>query len=334
MMKTEILKKLRNTNEYISGQTICKELGVSRTAVWKAVNQLKEEGYEFEAVQNKGYKIAKYPDLITKSEIESQIDQAAVIKNVKFFQEVDSTNNEAKRSAENGAADGTLFIAESQTGGRGRRGKNWVSPAGSGIWMSLLLRPQLTPTYAPMLTLIAAVAAAEAIAQVMTDASPDVCTQVKIKWPNDIVVNGRKVCGILTEMSAEMDSIHFVVIGLGINVNTTEFEDSIKDIASSLYAESGQHIKRAEIVLAFEKAFTRYYQYFQDKQDLSKVQDTYNSMLINVGRQVRVTEQNGDFTGIAKGTNEKGELIVQKQDGSEVCIAAGEVSVRGLYGYV
>lgn len=258
-MKTKILNVLRKSDGYVSGQALCNMLGVSRTAVWKVINQLKEEGYVIEAVQNKGYHITQYPDILTSSEIMSQLtcvdtgSTTGIIREVVYYDETDSTNNEAKRAAErDSAADGTLYITESQTGGRGRRGRNWVSPAGSGIWMSLLLRPDIAPVNASMLTIVAAMAVQEAIHKVLTEDGHD--AECRIKWPNDIVLNKKKVCGILTEMSAEMDYIHYVVIGMGINVNTTEFDDSIKATASSLYLETGDHLKRSRIVAAFQRA--------------------------------------------------------------------------------
>ena len=160
-MKTKILNVLRKSDGYVSGQALCNMLGVSRTAVWKVINQLKEEGYVIEAVQNKGYHITQYPDILTSSEIMSQLtcvdtgSTTGIIREVVYYDETDSTNNEAKRAAErDNAADGTLYITESQTGGRGRRGRNWVSPAGSGIWMSLLLRPDISPVNASMLTIM------------------------------------------------------------------------------------------------------------------------------------------------------------------------------------
>ena len=232
-MKSEILHLLRCADDYVSGQQLCETFGVSRTAVWKVINQLKEEGYVINSVQNKGYRITEYPDIITASEIESLLldddgNMQGICQNIKYFDETDSTNNQAKLAAEKDAQDGTLFVAECQTGGRGRRGRTWVSPAGSGIWMSLLLRPHISPESASMLTLVLAVAMVEAINEEVKDA------KCYVKWPNDIVLNSKKISGTLTEMSAEMDAIHYVVIGIGINVNTTDFDESIKDMATSI----------------------------------------------------------------------------------------------------
>ena len=224
-MKTKILNVLRKSDGYVSGQALCNMLGVSRTAVWKVINQLKEEGYVIEAVQNKGYHITQYPDILTSSEIMSQLtcvdtgNTTGIIREVVYYDETDSTNNEAKRAAErDNAADGTLYITESQTGGRGRRGRNWVSPAGSGIWMSLLLRPDIAPVNASMLTIVAAMAVQEAIHKVLTEDGHD--AECRIKWPNDIVLNKKKVCGILTEMGDEFVSLEAIILAL-LNVKST-----------------------------------------------------------------------------------------------------------------
>ena len=346
-MKTKILKILRNADGFVSGQAICESLGVSRTAVWKVINQLKEEGYEFDAVSNKGYRIVNYPDILTKSEIESQLDKNDIIKKIVFFDETDSTNNRAKKAAEEGEESGTLFITECQTGGRGRRGRNWVSPPGSGIWMTLLIRPDIRPDEASMLTIVAAMAVSSAITKVTKYDAKAILSdekdisfadnkieQCKIKWPNDIVLDKKKICGILTEMSAELDCIHYVVIGIGINVNTTEFADEIKETASSLFVETGKNIKRSRIVALFAEEFTKYYQKFLNTGDLSGLVQDYNEMLINAGRQVRICDTKEEFTGVAAGIDSHGELLVTKEDGTQAVISAGEVSVRGLYGYV
>lgn len=332
-MKSEILHLLRCAEDYVSGQQLCETFGVSRTAVWKVINQLKEEGYVIDSVQNKGYRIIEYPDIITASEIESLLlddtgNMQGICQHIKYFEKTDSTNNQAKLAAEQNALDKTLFVAECQTGGRGRRGRSWVSPAGSGIWMSLLLRPDIRPESASMLTLVLAVAMVEAINEEVQDAN---CL---VKWPNDIVLNNKKISGTLTEMSAEMESIHYVVIGIGINVNTTDFDASIKDMATSIYLETGKKVKRSNIIAAFSRSFKKYYEQFLKTQDLTLLTDRYNELLINKGRTVKAIYADRELVGEALGINKEGELIIKAEDGSETAIRAGEVSVRGLYGYV
>lgn len=317
----------------MSGQQLCETFGVSRTAVWKVINQLKEEGYVIDSVQNKGYRIIEYPDIITASEIESLLlddtgNMQGICQHIKYFEKTDSTNNQAKLAAEQNALDKTLFVAECQTGGRGRRGRSWVSPAGSGIWMSLLLRPDIRPESASLLTLVLAVAMVEAINEEVQDAG---CL---VKWPNDIVLNNKKISGTLTEMSAEMESIHYVVIGIGINVNTTDFDASIKDMATSIYLETGKKVKRSNIIAAFSRSFKKYYEQFLKTQDLTFLTDRYNELLINKGRTVKAIYADRELVGEALGINKEGELIIKAEDGSKTAIRAGEVSVRGLYGYV
>lgn len=332
-IKTSILRMIRQSSGYVSGQSLCEALGVSRTAVWKYVNQLKEEGYEFDAVSNKGYRIVKYPDIITREEIESMLPEGLAVTNVVYYHETDSTNTRAKQAAEDGEKSGTLFITECQTGGRGRRGRTWESPAGSGIWMSLLLRPEIKPFDASMLTIVAAMGMKDAIEEIIGAGAGQGGIHCKIKWPNDIVLGDRKICGMLTEMSAETDWINYVVIGIGVNVNTTEFDDSIKDTASSILLQTGSSVKRSDVVVAFARHFSRYYDEFLKKCNLSGLADDYNKALINVGRDVKIVERDGSFVAKAVGIDETGSLIVEK-DGDTIRIVAGEVSVRGLYGYV
>ena len=217
-MKEKILKCLREAEDYVSGQELCQMFDVSRTAIWKVMNQLKEEGYVIDAVKNKGYRLVQTPDLVTADEVESLLETSWAARPVVYEEEQASTNQTAKMLAEQGASHGTLVVAERQVSGRGRRGRPWHSPKGSGIWMSILLRPQIHPMSASMLTLVAAMAVYDAISSRVEGCA--------IKWPNDIVIDGRKVCGILTEMSSELDNIHYVVIGIGINVNTDEGEGS------------------------------------------------------------------------------------------------------------
>ncbi len=347
-MKSKILKMLRDADEFISGQSICDALNVSRTAVWKYINQLKTEGYEIEAVSNKGYHIVQYPDIVTKEEIESQLvlkesETENIIKKVVFYDEVDSTNNVAKQAAEDGEESGTLFVTEHQTAGRGRRGKTWVSPAGSEIFMTLLLRPEINPAAAPMLTIIAAMAVAYALNDIVKYISNPIVKNISksgipvecfIKWPNDIVMGNHKICGILTEMSAEPDWTNYVVIGIGINVNTEQFDDEVNGIATSIYRQTGVKVKRSTIIVHFIKHFSQMYTKFIETCDLSAFIEDYNTLLINCGRQVQIHENNCSYTALAQGIDKFGRLIVEKEDGQKTEIMAGEVSVRGLYGYV
>ena len=325
-MKAEILKMLRETDSYVSGQELCNKFGVSRTAVWKAINQLKENGYEIEAVQNKGYHLLSAPDIMDKTELESIHATEWAGCEIYYFDSIDSTNTKAKELAEEGHPSGTLVVADRQTAGKGRRGRSWESPTGIGIFMTLMLKPEINPNNASMLTLVAAMATTRAIRRVTG-------VPALIKWPNDIVMNGKKVCGILTEMSAQFDYINHIVIGIGINVHNEDFPEEIAKTASSLYLESGQHIHRASLIEAFLEEFEDVYAEYLKTEDMEGLQKEYDAMLVNRGRQVRVLDPKEPFEGKAMGITKKGELIVDTWE-SRKLVSSGEVSVRGIYGYV
>lgn len=326
-MKEEILRLLRSADSYISGQELCNRFGVSRTAVWKAINQLKEAGYEIEAQQNKGYKLMAAPDLMTEAEIKSLMHTEWVAKEVLYFDTIDSTNTKAQELAEKGYPSGTLVVADKQESGKGRRGRSWVSPSGTGIFMTLMIKPDINPNNASMLTLVAALAVAKAITSVTGE-------EAMIKWPNDIVVNSKKVCGILTEMNAQFDYINHIVVGIGINVHNESFPEEISQMASSLMIEAGgKRFHRAQIIAETMSYFEQYYDTFLKTQDLSALVREYDELLVNRNKSVRVLDPKEPFDGKAMGITPKGELIVDTWE-SRKLVSSGEVSVRGIYGYV
>ena len=325
-MKAEILTILKDTDGYVSGQELCERFGVSRTAVWKAMNQLKKEGYEIESVQNKGYHLVKTPDILSKNELVSIRKTKWVGTEICYFDVTDSTNTQAKSLGEGDAPNGTLVVAGKQESGRGRRGRSFESPAGTGIFMTLLLRPEIEPQNASMLTLVSALAVAKGIEH-MVD------LPVQIKRTNDLVINGKKVCGILTEMSAQMDYVNYIVIGIGINVGNEEFPEEIKDVATSIYLESGKHVNRAMLIEKIWEEFEDYYELYEKTQDLSSLVKEYDSYLVNRGQKVRVLDSKEPYEGKAMGITDRGELIVDTWEARRL-VSAGEVSVRGVYGYV
>lgn len=326
--KAQILAALRENGEYVSGQELCGRFGVSRTAVWKAIKQLKEEGYEIEAVQNRGYRLQSSPDLISEEEIAGRLTTKWAGRTYYFFPETGSTNLDAKRLAEEGAPHGTLVAAGVQTAGRGRRGRTWESSdCGEAIYMTLLIKPDFSPGHASRVTLLMALAVASALEEICGE-------NFRIKWPNDVILNGRKICGILTEMSAEPDSIQHIVIGTGINVNQKEFPDEIGKTATSILRETGRKTARAQIIARVMFFFERYYERFLGTYDLSGVREDYEKRLANKDREVRVLDPAGAYDGVARGITNGGELIVERADGRREEVYAGEVSVRGLYGYV
>lgn len=246
---------------------------------------------------------------------------------LRFYKTIDSTNEEAKRFFEKEGKGGILFLADSQTAGKGRRGRAWQSPPSTTIAMSYLLTPDFMADIAPMLTLLMAVSAAKGIRQVSG-------VEVKIKWPNDLVINGKKISGILTEMSAEKNKIRYCIIGTGINVSVRDFPEEIKATASSLYIETGKEFSRTEIVARIAEAFEDYYKIFCTDGNLSAFKDEYNAICVNVNRKVRVLDPKGEYEAMANGINDTGELIVEKDNGELIRVYAGEVSVRGIYGYI
>ena len=326
-MKTEVLKILREAGEYVSGQQLCEHFGVSRTAVWKVIRQLKEEGYEIEAVKNRGYRMGETPDVMTMEELKSRLGTVWMGQECIYLESVDSTNTCAKRLAEEGAAAGTLVVAEEQTGGKGRRGRSWASERGENVMMTLILRPGIRPEHASRLTLLMAMGVARGIRRVTG-------LPAGIKWPNVVVVNGRKVCGILTELSTEVDYINYVVIGAGINVNQKYFPEEIREVAGSLCLELGRKVPRAELAAAVLEELEGIYEVFLQTEDLSALYEAYNELCVNRGHEIRVLDPGGEYSGTTDGINASGELVVRKADGSVTCVYAGEVSVRGLYGYV
>lgn len=326
-MKAEILAWLRESDKFVSGQELCNRFGVSRTAVWKVINQLKKEGYRIEAVQNKGYHMVSSPDLLSKYELGSRLNTEWLGKEIVYKDVTTSTNADVRRMAEDGAKEGLLVVADGQNLGKGRRGRTWESPKGTNLYFSMLLKPDFSPDKASMITLVVAYSVAKVIRK-------NTGLDAKIKWPNDIVVDKKKVCGILTEMNMERDYIHHIVVGVGINVNEEEFPEEIIDMATSLKNEKGSILSRANLLSDILSQLEKDYAMFLQAGDLKPFVDEYNQMLVNKGALVKVLDPKGEFSGIAGGINEEGMLIVFKENGQIEKVYAGEVSVRGMYGYV
>ena len=263
--------------------------------------------------------------IYNETTIADQIHTKWAGKTVHFARETDSTNLWIKRLAKEGAPEGTLALAEFQSAGRGRLGRSWEVPEGTSVMMSILLRPKFEPQYAPMLTLVMGMAVAKAVKKLSFD--------VSIKWPNDVVVSHKKICGILTEMGVRDGKIDYAVIGVGINVNIKEFPEEMADKATSLYLESGREFDRSQIPGLVMEAFEEYYEKFAATCDLSGLKEEYESILANYNQPVRVLAKE-PYEGVARGITDGGELLVEKTDGTIVAVSAGEVSVRGLYSYV
>lgn len=264
--------------------------------------------------------------LYNQETISNAINTKWAGKTVHFVEETNSTNIWIKELANEGAKHGTLAVAEFQTAGRGRFDRKWTADAGSAIMMTLLLRPEIQPMQAPMLTLIMGLSVAQAVEKLGF--------RTTIKWPNDVVISKKKICGILTEMSLSGADINYVGIGVGINVNIKEFPEELQDKATSLYLEKGQVFDRTQVIGLVMEAFEINYEKFIKTCDLTYLKNDYEKLLANMEQPVRIIDKYNPFQGICLGINEKGELLVQCEDGNVTSVCAGEVSVRGLYSYV
>lgn len=317
-MKEEILKLLRShRHEYISGEEICKRFDVSRTAIWKHIKDLQDEGYRIDAVRNKGYRLLTVPDLVTAAEIKEGLRTKRMGQHIMALKTVDSTNVLAAKLAEEGELEGTLVIADQQSGGKGRRGKPWHSPAGSGIWMSLILRPCLAMAQAPQLTLVAAVAVSQALTALTGK-------KAGIKWPNDILFDDRKCCGILTEMNMESEEITHVILGIGINVNQTssDFPEELRDIATSLREVTGTAITRAAVVQNILERFELLYDQYIESGSFAPFREQWKQQSTTLGRHISAHTPRGIITGTAVDIDDMGALLVDTGDGIQTVFSA------------
>jgi len=326
-MKNSILNILKQSDDFISGEKLSEILKVSRTAIWKNINSLKEQGYEIESITRRGYKLKSSPDKLSEQEILEGLKTKEVGKNIAYYDVIDSTNKQAKIEAMGGADHGTIVVAEQQQSGKGRRGRWWSSPYGKGIWLSMILRCNIEPSKASMITLVAGLAVCNVVKEITA-------LDAKIKWPNDIVVNGKKVCGILTEMSMEISEIDYIVVGIGINVNTDEFDTEILDMATSLKKEAGKAFSRKQLLQNILLEFEKLYDIFMKTGDLTNLIEKYNERSINMGKYVKVINGNNVLVGKVENIDKEGQLIIITDNNEKHVIISGEVSVRGLYGYV
>lgn len=323
-MIEKILNILRNNKEFISGESIAKSLNVSRTAIWKNISKLKNMGYNIVSVTNKGYLLLEEELIFNKLEIEKEIDTFVLGKKVYFFDEITSTNEYAKKLANDNVEEGVIVISDSQTNGKGRLNRNWISNKGDGIFLSLILRPNIELFSVTQITLLAGICVCNAIRM---------CTNLdaKIKWPNDIIINNKKVCGILTEVSAQIDKVSYVILGIGINVNNESFNESIKNKATSIFLELGNKLERQKIIGYFLKEFeNRYFKYKKEKNFLIFL-DEYKNLCINIGKEVKVIYYNKEIKGVVLDISPLGEIIL-KIEKEILKIASGEVSLRNANG--
>jgi len=325
-MRTAILKVLIEADGYVSGQRLSQQLGVSRTAIWKNIKVLKAEGYQILSVQNKGYLLKEETGTLIEEGIQAHLGRTTLFKQVRVYKTVDSTNNQAKRLALQRPVEASLVIAHEQTAGKGRRGNTWHSENGKGIWMSMLLKPSIDPQVAPMLTLVAALSVVEAI---------DIQTglEAQIKWPNDVVIAGKKVCGILTEMSSEKDYIEHVIVGIGVNVNQIKFPKAIAASATSLKLLLDKEVHQPDLFIKIVERFEARYKVFIQDKNLASMIEAYNAVCMNVDQPLKVIGKHQQQYGTGVSVTKEGVLQVLDKTGKIFEVHAGEVSIRGLYGY-
>ncbi len=320
-MRNEILDYFRKADgNFVSGQQISKDLHVSRTAIWKHINVLKERGYIFESSTRKGYRLIYAPNLLTPLEIDSALHTETFGRHVVYLESTQSTNEEAKKIAREGAEEGTIVVAEEQITGHGRLARGFYSPFAEGIWFSLILRPKFFPMEASKCTLLAAVGVCRGIRRMgLADAG--------IKWPNDILVHGKKLVGILTLMSASMEKIDYIIMGIGINtgIKKNEFPEDFREGATSFLNE-GINVSRKDLLAAILGELEKEYSIAQD-EGFDKVLDDWRALSVTLGQEVRVIFGDDSYTGKAVDIDRDGCLLVNT--GSEVKrVIAGDVSIR------
>ena len=325
-MRDKIIETLiDNRGNFTSGEYLSKILKISSEAIEEYVKVLKSEGYNIEEVNRKGYKLVdNTTDLLTYDSISYKLDTKYIGRNIIHFETIDSTNDYAKKVALQ-EQDGTVIISEEQTKGKGRIGRQWVSKSREGIWMSIILKPNIIPQKAPFLTLIAGASIAKALNNLGVETS--------IKWPNDIIINNKKVSGILTELSAEIDKINYIVLGMGINVKTIEFSQEISDIATSLYKE-GHKVSRVDIVRNILEEFERLYLQYINHDLKNEILDICRKHSAIIGKDIYVI-MNGEKDLVkCLDINKDGNLVIKNNENVIKEIMSGEVSIRGVEGYV
>lgn len=321
MLDEKILNVLRNnTDSHVSGEELCESCGVSRTAIWKHIEKLRSEGYDIEASPHLGYRLIGIPDSLIPDEIKWKLKTKLIGKSVISYKLVDSTNTVAYGLAEKGQKDGTVILAEEQAKGKGRQGRRWISPSNGGIYLSCILRPEITPNEIPKITLLSAVAVAKSIRQFTA-------LNAMIKWPNDILVNNKKVCGILTEMKAEQDSVDFIIIGIGINVNTPI--RLLPKAASSLKEELGRRgkaedLSRIELTRKLIENLEGEY-FLMKREGFKPIIEEWKELSAMLGSRIKVIMQNRTFEGQVHNIDEHGALVVRTESGVLEKVSSGDI---------
>ena len=332
MSKQSVLRLLQaSAGQFVSGEGISSELGITRAAVWKAVDALRRDGYEIEARKSQGYRLTVAPDRLSETEIRACLGETKLVgRKLVCFARIDSTNAWLKRAASEGVADGTVAVADEQTAGKGRRGRGFLSPPGKGVFLSVLMRPPVEPTRLLPITGFGAVAVCNAVERTAG-------VRPQIKWANDLVLGGKKLCGILTELSMEGESgaLQYAIMGIGVNVSHTaaDFGPELANIATSLTAETGQSVSRAALAAAMIEELDALYMALL-RHRMQPYLDAYRRDCLTIGREVQLLWEDVHEKVLATGVDDELGLQVTRQNGTQETIRTGEVSVRGLYGYV
>jgi BirA family biotin operon repressor/biotin-[acetyl-CoA-carboxylase] ligase len=309
---------VKNAMVVVPGPKIASEIGVTRGQVWRWIKQLRSLRVDIRGVPMEGYQLATVPDILAPSLLRAELGDCPLGRNILHYFHIESTNAVALQQAAEGVEHGTVIVAEEQTAGRGRMGRAWYSEKCSGIYTSIILRPPLSPAAAPVLTLMAGLAAQKAV-------STATGLAVDIRWPNDLLVNGKKVCGILTEMSAELDRLHAVVLGIGINVNHSQMPTELEDIATSLRMEAHRAISRVQVLAALLRELDRHYQLLLKNGNKAITERWEAASSYAHGKRVRVRAAGGEALATTAGVDRSGALRVQYDDGRQESLVAGEV---------
>ena len=320
----EILLALRRAGSgFVSGAELSQRLGITRAAIWARIEELRQIGYEISASPHQGYQLQSVPDRLVADDLIGLVAGNHVIgRDIRVFEETNSTNDIVEKLARDGVKEGAVVFAEAQTRGRGRLGRKWLSPARRGLWFSVLLRPDLRPQAATQLTVAAATALCRAI-RAQTELTP------QVKWPNDILINGRKVAGVLTELAAEIDHVKHLILGIGVDVNlkASEFPAELKKVATSLKIESGRHLNRLDLAAAILRELDADYHRIQ-RGRFAEVADEWEEQCITLGHRVRIHIGNREITGRAEALDDDGALLVRTEHGHLERIIGGDVMLE------
>ena len=318
----QILSRLTAVPDFLSGEALCREFGITRSAVWKHICLLRSDGYHIDAVTGRGYRLSGLTGRTVEAEVHPFLTGQRFGQNIVYHPVTVSTNSLAKALAVEGAPEGSVVTADSQSGGRGRMGRSWVSPPGVNLYFSLILRPAVPSVRVPQLTLLVAAAIHQALSSLSSS------LVAMIKWPNDILANGRKLCGVLCEMQSEPDCTHFVVVGIGINVNQSEFPSDLQDRATSLFLESGQLFLRPQILASVLNHFEPLYDAWLSEEDLGCILPYLEEHSLLQSKEVTIDQLKRSMSGTVRGISRTGELKLESTEGDTILVSSGEAHLR------